>query len=116
MGPGPLAARRDASWPGNKPLRPGRIQDGEGFERGGSVVAVAAELEPWDRRVHALDRQTPGMVDPNRRDHLRGERHRAQDVRHLLELMAGAAVGVVQRRVPAVLAMDVARQRTYPDR
>ena len=63
-----------------------------------------------------LDGQTSGMADPGRGDRVRHQRDRPQDVRHLVELLARAAMGAVQRRLPAVLAMDAARQRTYPDR
>src|SRR4051794_31468004 len=79
-------------------------------------VAIALDLEPRNRRVHTLDRQTAGLADLARRDRVGRERHRAQGVRHLVEFLAGTAMAAVQYRLPAVLVMDAARQRTYPDR
>ena len=37
-------------------------------------------------------------------------------LRHLLQFLARAAMGAVQHRLPAVLAVDAARQRTHPHR
>ncbi len=43
-------------------------------------------------------------------DRLGRKRHRPQDVRHVVEFLARAAMGAVQHRLPALLALDAARR------
>src|SRR5258705_9082209 len=84
--------------------------------KGRTIVAIALENEPRNRRVHEVDRQAPGVADSGGRDRVGGERDRPQDVRHLLQFLARTSMGAVQHRLSAVLALDAARQRTYPNR
>src|SRR3954447_24958592 len=78
-------------------------------ELGRVTVASALEIEPWDRRVHEVDGQAPGLANSRRRGGVGRQRHHAQIVRHVFELMAGTSMGAVRHRLPAVLAMDIAR-------
>src|SRR5579885_3579772 len=63
-----------------------------------------------------LDRQAPRLAGYCRRHRLRRQRRGAETLRYLVQLRARTAVGAVQHRVPAVLALDPARQRAHSHR
>src|SRR6266849_5972315 len=94
----------------DKPLRrmTGAVKTAEA-QLGGTIVAIASEDKPWNRRVHKMAGQAPGVADPGRRGGVRAQRGRAENFRHLFQLLARAAMGAVQYRVPAVLGLDAAR-------
>src|SRR4051812_1158781 len=100
----------------DRPLRPTGAVKTAGAYLGGDYVAIALEIEPWNRRVHEVDGQAAGMADPARGGRFDRECDHPQDLRCLIEFMARAAMVAVQHRIPAVLAVDPARQRAYPDR
>ena len=56
------------------------------------------------------------LADPRGGHCVRRERRHPQAVRHVLQLMAGAAVGAVRRCVPDRRVLDVAGQRAHPHR
>src|SRR2546430_5430060 len=93
----------------DKPLRlAGAVKTAEA-QAGRTIVAIALEDEPGNRRVHKVDGQTPGMADSGCSDRIRRQRDRAQILRRLVELMARTSMGAVQHRLPAVFALDAAR-------
>src|SRR5258705_11964030 len=93
----------------DKPLRPmGAVKTAEA-ELGGPIIAIAPETEPWNRRVHKVGGQASGMADSGRRNGFGAQRDRPENFRHLVQLLARAAMGAVQCRVPAVLVLDAAR-------
>src|SRR6266481_920014 len=93
----------------DKPLRQiGAVKMAEA-QLGGTIVAIASEDKPWNRRAHKVAGQAPGVADPGRRGGVRAQRDRAQNFRHLFQLLARASMGAVQYRVPAVLVLDAAR-------
>src|SRR5258707_10017269 len=101
--PGFMLARLD------KPLRHiGAVKMAEA-QLGGMIVAIASKDKPWNRRVHKVAGQAPGVVDPGRRGGIRSQCGRAENIRYLFQLLARASMGAVQYRVPAVLVLDAAR-------
>ena len=57
----------------DKPLRP-RVPSRLQMRIGRVTVASALETEPWNRRVHQVDGQAPGLADPGRRHDLGRQR------------------------------------------
>ena len=87
-----------------------------GAARGEGQRGCAPGGEPRHRRNQFPHRQMAGLADPGRRHRIGRQRHHPKAVRHVVERLARAAMGDVRHRVPAVLAMDVALQRTHPHR
>src|SRR5450759_2805427 len=100
----------------DKPPCPGGTVKTAEAQLGRAIVAIAPENESRNRRVHQVDGQTPGLADPYCGGGVRSQRDHTEDFQYLFQLLARASMGVVQRSLPAVLVLDAARQRTYPDR
>src|SRR5260370_37251326 len=99
----------------DKPLRPTDVVKTAEAQSGEDYVAIASKREPWNRRVHKVGRQAPGLADPGRRGGVRSQRRRAQELRHLFQFLARASMGAVQHRLSAALVLDPSRQRAHPD-
>src|SRR5260370_30517819 len=99
----------------DKPLRPMGVVKTAEAQSGEDYVAIASKREPWNRCLHKVGGQAPGLADFGRRGGVRSQRHRAQELRHLFQFLARASMWAVQHRLPTVLVLDPSRQPAHPD-